>query len=268
MSDDEEETTYQIRDPARGSAGKALIINVLNKSSSLFRVGSSNDVMKIKEVLEHLNLKVVLAQSEDPTAQEIKDEIKKFRESLKTEFEGREGDFDMVAICLMGHGEEGIIYGQDLRNVDLRGDVFDAFSNKNCPVLSGKPRLFFIQACRGDKEDEGIDGSSTIKRGRGTDHPPNQPNQRQKRKAALDDTVRAYSCLENYVAFRSQKGAHFIDSIHQVFLKHATEEENIDKLLKRVKRKLDKKFVDKDVFPTCEYRSSLSKDLYFKPKST
>ena len=138
MSDDEEETTYQIRDPAHGSAGKALIINVLNKSSEEnYRKGSSNDVTKMKEVLEHLNFEVGVAQSEDPTAQEIKDEIKKFRENLKVEFEGKEGDFDMIAVCLMAHGKEGIIYGSDEGEVDLREEVFNAFSNKNCPVLSG-----------------------------------------------------------------------------------------------------------------------------------
>ena len=162
MSDDEEVPAYQIRDPDQGSAGKALIINVLNKySEKYYREGSSNDVTKMKEVFEHLNFEVSVAQSEDPTAQEIKDEIKKFRENLKVE---REGDFDMVAVCLMGHGKEGIIYGSDVGEVDLREEVFNAFSNKNCPVLSGKPRLFFTQACRGDKKDEGIDGSSTLKR--------------------------------------------------------------------------------------------------------
>ena len=132
--------------------------------SGNYREGSNYDVPKMRTVFEHLNLKVELAQSEDPTAQEIKEEIIKFRESLKDAFEGKEGDFDMVAVCLMGHGNKGIIYGSDAGEVDLRGDVFEAFSNKNCPVLSGKPRLFFTQACRGNEKDEGIDGFSTLKR--------------------------------------------------------------------------------------------------------
>ena len=71
-------------------------------------------------------------------------------------------------------------------------------------------------------------------RDRETDSPL-QPNRGETRKAALDDAVRAYSCLENYVAFRSQEGAQYIDCIHQVFLKHA-KKENIDDLLKRVKK--------------------------------
>ena len=71
-------------------------------------------------------------------------------------------------------------------------------------------------------------------RDRGTDNPLQHAGAR-KRKAALDDTVRAYACLENYVAFRSQEGAQFIDCIHQVFMKHA-KDDDIDKLLKGVKR--------------------------------
>lgn len=34
-------------------------------------------------------------------------------------------------------------------------DVFQHFTDKNCPSLKGKPRLFFIQACRGEKIDVG-----------------------------------------------------------------------------------------------------------------
>ena len=66
----------------------------------------------------------------------------------------------------------------------------------------------------------------------GTDSPV-QPAKVQKRKAALDDTVRAYACLENYVALRSQQGAEFIECIQKVFLRHAMDD-NIDELLKRV----------------------------------
>ena len=167
MSDDEEETSYRIRDPTKGLAGKAIIINVMNKSSKVkenYRRGTDNDVQKMEEVFEHLNLEVQRAQSDDPTAWEIKDRIIRFRDTLNEEYKNREEDFDMVAVCVMGHGEEGVIFGSDEQEVDLRNDVFQAFSNENCNVLSGKPRLFFTQACRGDKKDEGIDGQPTLKR--------------------------------------------------------------------------------------------------------
>ena len=169
MSDDEGVERYQVRDASEGWAGRALIINVLHKSSDdkeKRRDGSNLDVQKMKEVFEHLNLEVENTQSDDPTAQQIRDEVIRFREKLKNEYKGREKDFDMIAVCLMGHGMEGVIFGSDDQKdkVDLRADVFQAFSNEKCDVLSGKPRIFFTQACRGEKRDFGINGQSTLKR--------------------------------------------------------------------------------------------------------
>ena len=48
----------------------------------------------------------------------------------------------------MSHGTEGIIKGYDKKPVDLK-DIFDKF--KTCEALVDKPKMFFIQACRGSK---------------------------------------------------------------------------------------------------------------------
>ncbi|CAG0902804.1 unnamed protein product [Darwinula stevensoni] len=34
-------------------------------------------------------------------------------------------------------------------------DLLELFNPKNCPSLSNKPKLFIVQACEGEKEDEG-----------------------------------------------------------------------------------------------------------------
>ena len=39
-------------------------------------------------------------------------------------------------------------------------DLFNRFNNINCPVLHGIPKLFIIQACRGEKIDKGIEVGS------------------------------------------------------------------------------------------------------------
>ncbi|XP_022341801.2 caspase-6-like [Crassostrea virginica] len=36
-------------------------------------------------------------------------------------------------------------------------DIMDTFDDQKCRALRGKPRLFFIQACRGNDVDEGVD---------------------------------------------------------------------------------------------------------------
>ena len=52
--------------------------------------------------------------------------------------------------CIMTHGAMGKIYGSDCKHLEIR-NITDFFKEGNCPALAGKPKLFFIQACRGKK---------------------------------------------------------------------------------------------------------------------
>ena len=59
-------------------------------------------------------------------------------------------------LTFSGHGGKGFIYSEDERHVKI-SDIVAAFVPPNCDKhLSGIPRLFFIDACRGDLEDQGI----------------------------------------------------------------------------------------------------------------
>ena len=50
----------------------------------------------------------------------------------------------------MSHGDTGYISGTDEEKVHLK-DIQAEFEGDKCPKLQGKPKLFFIQACRGSK---------------------------------------------------------------------------------------------------------------------
>ncbi|KAL1433836.1 hypothetical protein MTO96_012175 [Rhipicephalus appendiculatus] len=56
---------------------------------------------------------------------------------------------DCLVVILMSHGNEDTIYGVDCEKLSLHQDVYRRFNNENCPALTGKPKLFFIQASRG-----------------------------------------------------------------------------------------------------------------------
>ena len=153
MADNNDESIYPVRDPDMGKAGRALIINVEKK-----RRNTAKDVKKMKQVFEYLNLVVEEPFLKDPTANEIKEEVIRFRNKIKLE---DPKDFDFIAVCVMAHGKEGFISGSDDEFVDLRKDVMQMFSNENCNVLDKKPRLFFFQACRGKKKDFGTSAPNT-----------------------------------------------------------------------------------------------------------
>lgn len=63
--------------------------------------------------------------------------------------------FDCVVCCVLSHGVEGSVYGVDGSTVKI-SDLTDLFNGLNCPSLVGKPKLFFIQACQGNNEQQAV----------------------------------------------------------------------------------------------------------------
>ena len=57
-------------------------------------------------------------------------------------------DHHCLVVCLMSHGKEGVIIASDNRDVAMT-EVLKIFSQ--CEALKGKPKLMFIQACRGSE---------------------------------------------------------------------------------------------------------------------
>ncbi|XP_038215425.1 caspase-1-like [Zerene cesonia] len=67
-------------------------------------------------------------------------------------------DNDCLLITVLTHGELGMLYAKDTH---YKPDhLWYYFTADKCPTLAGKPKLFFIQACQGDKLDGGITLSS------------------------------------------------------------------------------------------------------------
>ena len=63
-------------------------------------------------------------------------------------------DNDCLMVTVMTHGDEKTIasYDQDYKI----GLITSKFTDDRCPTLIGKPRIFFIQACRGERLDHGF----------------------------------------------------------------------------------------------------------------
>lgn len=72
---------------------------------------------------------------------------------------------DCVVCCFLSHGEEGAVYSVDRKRVRIR-DLMKLFNGSQCPSLANKPKLFFIQACQGNLEQQAVviqsDGPSEV----------------------------------------------------------------------------------------------------------
>ncbi|XP_013190006.1 caspase-1 [Amyelois transitella] len=61
---------------------------------------------------------------------------------------------DCLLMAVLTHGELGILYANDTHY--KAENLWINFTADRCPTLVGKPKLFFIQACQGNKFDGGI----------------------------------------------------------------------------------------------------------------
>lgn len=61
---------------------------------------------------------------------------------------------DCLVVCVMSHGDTGKIYARDMGYPPDK--LWEPFLGDECISLNGKPKMFFIQACRGNQVDEGV----------------------------------------------------------------------------------------------------------------
>uniref|UniRef100_A0A0B7AYD5 Caspase family p20 domain-containing protein n=1 Tax=Arion vulgaris TaxID=1028688 RepID=A0A0B7AYD5_9EUPU len=147
--------------------GLALIINNEDFSGSKNfgpRPGSSYDATALYQTFRNLGFKVLVKTN--LTARQMLEVLK----LVKDDYD--HANADCFVCSILTHGDEVIskdasermglrvrqdlLFGTDGAAVPTR-HVVELFSDKYCPGLQGKPRLFFLQACRGSKYDHGSD---------------------------------------------------------------------------------------------------------------
>ena len=109
------------------------------------RQGNKQDVQHLQELWQFLNFEVILQR--DLESQEVYNVLREI--SAKDH-----SQYDCFVCCLLSHGENGGIFGTDCELVEIQ-DITALFKGVACPSLASKPKLFFIQACRGRNFDRG-----------------------------------------------------------------------------------------------------------------
>ncbi|XP_050800148.1 caspase-2 isoform X2 [Gopherus flavomarginatus] len=123
--------------------GLALVLSNMHFSSEKdleFRSGGDVDYAALEMLFKHLGYRVTVLH--DQTAQEMQKALQMFSQLPAHR------DVDSCIVALLSHGIEGGIYGVDGKLLQLQ-EIFTLFDNANCPSLQNKPKMFFIQACRG-----------------------------------------------------------------------------------------------------------------------
>uniref|UniRef100_A0A1I8HPJ2 Caspase-3-like n=1 Tax=Macrostomum lignano TaxID=282301 RepID=A0A1I8HPJ2_9PLAT len=208
-----EEDFYPVTNPQ----GYCLIINISKYDSGsditlslAERQGSDRDVDRVKQIFERLRFIVKIKK--DLTAEQLDDflhEIKKSRDLAK------HGSF----VCfLMAHGSHDCIYGKNGVPCEIR-NLTEKFKSSVCRSLEGKPKVFFIQACRGSRRDRAVARSSREQ----TDE-AGAPVYNSAIRPAEGDFLLCYATTPGSAAFRNiDSGSRYVQTVCEFIEKYFRE---------------------------------------------
>ncbi|XP_026862527.2 caspase-2 isoform X2 [Electrophorus electricus] len=196
---------------------------------------------------------------------------------------------DCCAVCLLSHGVEGSIYGIDGQLLELDW-VFESFDNAHCPMLQNKPKMFFIQACRGEEMDGGVDQldgddqtqtSGCEQRDAGRDEKSeiqravreeNESGRLRVKLPQRSDMICGFATLKGTAAMRNtKKGSWFIQELNAAVRQRARDT-HLSDILVQVNGQIKERegYAPGSAHHRCkemsEFTSSLCKDLYLFPK--
>ncbi|XP_052068814.1 caspase-3-like [Mytilus californianus] len=231
------EEYYSMNHPRRGDC---VIFNIKHVRNDDIRSGTEQDGQKLKKTFSSLGFEVI--EKVDVTKKEFKKEIKTFAD--------RNHDSDDCFVCvILSHGREGYVNTTD-GELSLTA-IMDPI--KKCKSLLGKPKLFFIQACRGNKIDFGNlaqDGSQ-------------REGVTVQKLSSESDVLIAYSTTSDYVAWRNtEMGSIYIEILCEI-LRLEGAETKLTELLQKVNNCTSKYFDDHQCCQVPCFTSSLRKSLLF-----
>ena len=246
--------------------GKALIINNKHFTGKMkVRTGTDTDADALEELFKWMLFDV--ERLDDQTAPKI-------RKTLRALATLDHSNYDCIIVAILSHGDDGRIYGTDESLIPVQ-ELSGYF--KSSQSLAGKPKLFFLQACRGCYKDSGIDVPD------GFDDPDNTSPDVQKfiQNALAEDEVDgtlstlpadadfllSYATTPGFVSWRNQaNGSWYVQALTKVFHNHAHKEHLLD-MLTMVNQKVATQYQSstgaKKQIPAPV--TMLTKKLYFKP---
>lgn len=174
-------------------------------------------------------------------------------------------DCDCFGVAVLSHGDQGILYGID--EVITIESFMDPI--KDCKSLDGKPKLFFFQACRGSKFDDGVEVKVHLDSTDGGTNVSSVPKPKEILLPREADFLYAYSTVPGYYAWRNTgKGSWFVQALTANLEALAFANIDLVRILTRVNHEVAYEFESsstaKKEVPSVV--SMLLKDLYFTRK--
>lgn len=209
--------------------GIALIINIFSFSDHLemIRHGTGKDVSAVEMLFTALDFEV--RKKENLSRLELLNEL----DYVACE---DHSSYDCFVLWIMSHGKRNQFFCSDGNTISLQ-ILHDLFST--CDTLSGKPKLFFIQACRGEEEDEGVPVATAtrpyeqlVETEVALPSCSKKENELASNRAPIHaDFLYAFSTVDGYVSYRHvTQGSHFVRFLVEAFRERAAYDDLLNML--------------------------------------
>lgn len=168
---------------------------------------------------------------ENLTRQALEDELK--RVSCEDH-----SSYDCFVMFIMSHGVSGAVVCSDGKRMTIQ-EIRDTICE--CKTLRDKPKIFFIVACRGTLQDEGISVASPGKPSLcDVDNPPDQSNQQVPSTPTQADCLVVFSTVDRYVSYRLTGGGSIYVRCFVEAFDERVSSDDLDDILKTVNYKVSK----------------------------
>uniref|UniRef100_A0A3P8Q7N2 Caspase-8 n=1 Tax=Astatotilapia calliptera TaxID=8154 RepID=A0A3P8Q7N2_ASTCA len=228
------------------------------------RRGTQKDADALNTVFTSLGFKVLIHNN--LTEAQIRNELRMYS---KKNFVND----NALVVCVLSHGTKGCVFGTDGEKVFLK-DLMLPFTSGRVPTLSGKPKLFFIEASQGEGLQKGYcpcslgpqeDGRETQFFLEGNADPGRQIETM----PSEADFLIGMATVEDFVTFQNRvTGCIYTQELCKQLTRSAESQEMDDILtvLTRVNREVSKReFFNHKYKQMPEPRYTLTKKLVLKP---
>ncbi|XP_046547079.1 caspase-8-like [Haliotis rubra] len=161
--------------------------------------------------------------------------------------------FDCVVVFITAHGDDDVVFTVDDRSFCI-DELASHFKPENCPSLAGKPKLFFIEACRGEDKQHALKLVDTVDAS-GATRFPNEA-----------DFFFGYSTVKSFVTYNGWYRKLVADTFDQ-----KAERDHLLDMMTEVNRKMSElEHLDDDgslTIQTSEMTSRLRRKVFFNPET-
>ncbi|XP_077304751.1 caspase-3-like [Lithobates pipiens] len=234
--------------------GWCVIVNNEDFGNGEKRTGTEKDAGAIRKVFN--NRGYTVEEHKNLTGEGMLDIMK--------EYQKKDHSKNDSFICfILSHGDQGTVLGVDRKKMLIK-NLTSCFNGRHCKSLIGKPKVFFIQACRGDELDGGVtcegDGSTSTYECDGGSLP------------ITADFLTAYASPEDYKSLRGSEGSIYIQKLCEILENPNHVQEDLKNILTILQKDIgDELYKVKDkgtiqhVKQMPSYTSELRKQLILPP---